>query len=150
MYLKYYIKCIKCGKTNSPYRSLGMCRVCYYKSEENKKIQRDSREKNKEKRKIRENEYLKEYLQRPYVKEKSRKRLDEKKYSGNREKAVERDNYKCTECGLTREQSYKLFGNDFCVVRIDGDPSNNELNNFKTLCRKCFQKNTVKKWKNKY
>ena len=28
---KYYDYCIKCGKNNSKYLAVGMCKVCYYK-----------------------------------------------------------------------------------------------------------------------
>jgi hypothetical protein len=56
----------------------------------------------------------------------------------SKEKAIERDQYSCVKCGLSREESEKKYGEDLCVARIDGNNENNELNNLETLCRKCF------------
>lgn len=137
---KYYVKCVNCGTVNSPHRSHGLCEKCYPKSEEFKRMQQNSREKNKERWKERERKYLTEYNKRPEVIEKHRRKADLKNFGGNREEAVARDNYRCTNCNLTREDSIKSGMGDLCVSRIDRNKNNNNLDNLQTLCRNCFSK----------
>jgi 5-methylcytosine-specific restriction endonuclease McrA len=69
---------------------------------------------------------------------------DKSYFSGNREKAIQRDGEKCTKCGLTRKQHFITFGKDITVHHIDGNgknnivkEKNNSLENLVTLCLKC-------------
>lgn len=137
---RLYTRCLDCGTTLIPHRGLGRCEKCYPKTECFKETQKRSRERNKGKWDKRLREYLKEYAQRPEVKERHRRRDDEKKYDGNREKAIERDDFRCAECGMSREESEKDFGQDLFVTRVDGNNQNNQLSNLKTVCKSCFNK----------
>ena len=66
--------------------------------------------------------------------------LDAERFGGNRQLALERDNWQCQECGLNNEQHIVIFGVGLHVHHIDGNKKNNVLENFKTLCMKCHRK----------
>lgn len=138
-----YEKCLMCGKTDTPHRSKGYCEKCYHKSDIFKSFQKKSHINNYEKRKKRNIEYYKDYLKRPEVIERNKKKNDLKFFDGNREKALSRDCYKCSECGISKEESLRKFKKDLFVVRISGD--SNDLDNLKTLCAKCHSSHVLKK-----
>lgn len=140
----HYAQCRMCGTTYIKHRSLGYCRNCYPRSKEVREMQMFSHYKNYEKRKTHIKEYSREYAQRDYVKKRSKIASDIKIYDGNREKAIERDKYKCVECGINREDCQERYGKDFFIRHIDNDKTNNNLENLKTLCYGCFQK--IIKW----
>ncbi len=48
-----------------------------------------------------------------------------------------RDNNKCQNCGMTREEHYDKYNLDIEVHHIDYDKTNNSKNNLITLCKKC-------------
>lgn len=129
--------CVVCRTTNSPYRSRGMCKDCYPKSELFKEAQRKSRMKNSDKWKKKQAEYNKEYLKRPEIIAHKERLRDLQLFGGNRNLALKRDLFQCTNCGLGIEQSEKFYGVSLYVTRIDGNKANNELSNLKTLCIKC-------------
>ncbi|UMX47608.1 MAG: hypothetical protein L7H18_04145 [Candidatus Nealsonbacteria bacterium DGGOD1a] len=137
---RFYLKCRNCGTTTTPHHSYGLCRNCYFKSDYFKDLVKASNERNAEKIKQKNKEYSKKYAQRPEVKKKMKEAWNLKHFGGNREKAIERDGFKCTRCGLDRGSSQKDHGKDLFVRHIDNDPKNNEINNLKTLCYKCFRK----------
>lgn len=63
-------------------------------------------------------------------------------FGGNREIALERDNWTCQECGMNNEQHILLFGRSITVDHIDGNgrnsnTQNNSLDNLITLCLRC-------------
>ncbi len=69
------------------------------------------------------------------------------RFGGNREKAIERDNHKCVDCGMTREEHLKIWNRDITVDHIDGNgcnkpasKKNNDMENLKTLCLICHGK----------
>lgn len=49
----------------------------------------------------------------------------------NRKKILERDGYKCSRCGISRE---------LCVHHIDQNSANADYSNLITLCRYCHKK----------
>lgn len=68
-----------------------------------------------------------------------RKADQEKLFGGNRTNTLERDHYRCVQCGRKRNLS---------VDHIDGDRSHNEMSNLQTLCFKCHgHKDGVRGWK---
>lgn len=139
---RYYNSCRECGTTAIKHQSYGLCRNCYIKSDIFKEISESSRLRNKEKWKEKQKKYAKEYHKRPRVIAKTRKKQDLIYFSGNREKTIKRDNYKCTICSLSREDSYKKHNRDFYVKRIKG--KSNNLDNLVALCFNCFQKKMMK------
>ncbi len=71
-------------------------------------------------------------------------------FGGNRIKALERDNYKCVKCGMTRDEHFLRWDRDITVDHIDGngrnvDKPNNKLNNLQTLCLTCHGKKDIKR-----
>lgn len=143
MWSRHYIKCRICSTTSVRHMSHGLCENCYYKSDIFKEMQSASRIRNIDKWREKQNKYSKQYSQRPEVIARNREREDRKKYGGNREKTIERDNFRCKECGMTREDSQKNLGRDLYVYHI-GSTKDNRLENLKTVCQKCHNKNTVK------
>lgn len=64
------------------------------------------------------------------------------RFGGNREKALERDSFKCTKCGMTREQHKHKYGRDITVDHVDNKGrnskiKNHDLSNLQTLCLPC-------------
>jgi 5-methylcytosine-specific restriction endonuclease McrA len=61
------------------------------------------------------------------------------KFWWTRTKALERDEYKCTECGLTNEESIQKFGRGLhvhhIIPRVEG--GSHRLENLRTLCEAC-------------
>lgn len=63
-------------------------------------------------------------------------------FGGNRQKALERDNWQCVECGMNQEQHIVIFGRSLTVDHIDGKGRNSKnpnhrLFNLQTLCCRC-------------
>lgn len=135
---RYYLRCRQCGTTSVKHQSAGLCRDCYLKSDYFKEINKASFERHREKRVRQQREYLREYAKRPEVIAKHRRQWDLKNYGGNAEKALQRDGYQCVACGMNRETSLREYGRDLYMRHVDNDASNNNLDNLKTLCRRCF------------
>lgn len=73
---------------------------------------------------------------------KHRDRVD---FGGNRQIALERDNFECQDCGMTQEQHIIVFSRGLNVDHIDGQGryskvKNNDLSNLRTLCFRCHGK----------
>ena len=78
------------------------------------------------------------------------------RFGGLREQVIQRDNGKCVDCGMSREEHKLQFGCDITVNHIDhqslrsnddkflGSP-NNDPNNLETLCLRCHGKKDGKK-----
>lgn len=47
------------------------------------------------------------------------------------------DNYTCQECGMTQDECKKKYNRILDVHHVDGDDTNNILENLITLCRSC-------------
>jgi len=67
---------------------------------------------------------------------------DRRRFGGNKQKALERDNFECQKCGMNQEQSIILFGQGLVAHHIDGQGygkkiQNNSLDNLQTLCFRC-------------
>lgn len=137
-----YNYCRKCGTTSIRHKCYGYCLRCLPKSDIFKKIQRESWRRNKSHRKKKYDLYLKEYLKRPEVILRNKKRWDLHNFGGNREKALIRDNYRCKICGITQEKSLERWGRDLYVNRLQ--KGNNELDNLLTSCKSCHTKIVLK------
>jgi len=77
-----------------------------------------------------------------YSNEQKMKCYDNKCYGGNRQLALQRDNWQCQECGMTNEQHILLFGEGITVHHKDGkgrysNEKNNDLDNLITKCIRC-------------
>lgn len=138
LWSRYYNKCRICETISVKHASHGLCENCYTKSDIFKDMQEASRMRNSYKWKKRQKEYSEEYKKRPEVIARIKERNDLLNFSGNREKAIKRDDYKCVICGLSRNESYERFQKDLYVKHING--TNNDLENLKTVCSYCFQK----------
>lgn len=138
-----YEKCIACGTTSVPHKNMGYCEACYTKSDHFKRIVKASFQRHKEARVKKMQEYLERYNNKPEVKERQRKKNDEINFGGNREKALERDNYTCTNCGITQKESYIKYKRDLYVEHKEG--KSNELNNLITVCKVCHSEKVLKK-----
>lgn len=64
-----------------------------------------------------------------------------------RQKIIKRDDFKCIQCGLTREQHYEKYGRDLSVNHIKpfhqfGGKNElaNKPSNLETLCDSCHTK----------
>lgn len=113
-----YNHCRECGTIVIKHHSYGYCRQCYPKTRIFKELQESSRLRHIEKR----NKHIREH----YI-------------GGNREKAIIRDRKRCRECGLSREENYRKYDEDFRVIHVN-DKKDHSLNNLLTLCRECFYK----------
>lgn len=140
----HYNNCRECGTTAIKHQGHGLCKNCYLKSSIFKEICEASRLRNKERWKKKQREYAKEYGQRSEVIEKRKRQNDIKKFDGNREKAIVRDNYMCQICNITQKESLEKIGRDLYVVHIN-DTKNNNLDNLVTICKRCHNKKMAKK-----
>lgn len=140
---RHYNCCRNCGTTTIRHRGHGLCEKCYYKSNYHKENQEAYRLRNLDKIRKRQKEYHRSYNKRFKVIEKNRKYWDSKYFNGNREKAMQRDSYKCRFCGMTQRESYDELGRDLYVSHID-DIRNNSLENLITLCQKCHNRILIK------
>lgn len=133
--------CPICGIEFMPTRNKQVCcsDKCAYR-----KIYLDNPEKHREQsRRWRQNnpERAKEIdrnkrkLRKEHYKEMNDKYHDETRFGGNREKALERDGYKCVLCGEVNEVS--VHHKD-CSGQTD--KPNHELDNLITLCKSCHTK----------
>lgn len=104
-------------------------------------------------------EYQKEYYkknkqkvhkrQKEYYKNNKEDRIERTKiyndnswFAGNKERALERDNWQCQNCGINQEQHIIIFGRRISVHHKDGNgrntqDKNNNLDNLQTLCIRC-------------
>jgi 5-methylcytosine-specific restriction endonuclease McrA/DNA-directed RNA polymerase specialized sigma24 family protein len=135
-----YDRCRSCRTTAVPHEALGYCEDCYHKSAEFKEMQKKSHEKYSEGRKDKVKAYMKEYTKRPEVIAKMKSRASLATHGGNREKALERDSYRCSNCEITSQGAIQRYGRDLYVWHKDGNLKNNSLDNLETLCANCFLK----------
>jgi 5-methylcytosine-specific restriction endonuclease McrA len=89
------------------------------------------------------------------IRVRTRRYRDEQFFDGKRESVMKRDNFKCAECGLSRQEHYKKYGDDLDIHHKDGkgrqsDIKNNRLSNLITLCHMChMKKHFIGYWKNR-
>ncbi len=99
-------------------------------------------------RHLRVNEY-KARIADSHKKKLAKAHRDKRNFGGNREKAIERDSYKCVKCGMTRQEHIDNYGEDITVDHIDKNGryskvKNHDLNNLQTLCLPCHLKKDAK------
>ena len=123
------MKCKKCKKREA--KSKGFCVSCYHKN---------YRKNNEgEIKKYREEKYKRNVVE---IKEDQKHQRNRIRFGGNRYLALERDNYQCQHCGMSREQHFILFNKSLTVDHIDKNginskEKNNDLDNLMTLCFRC-------------
>lgn len=137
-----YEKCRSCETTFVPHRNKGFCEDCYPKSDHFKQMAKASFLKHIDARKKKSREYQEKYQARPEVRERVRQQNDKINFGGNREAALERDNFKCTKCGITQKDSYNEYNKDLYVEHKEG--KNNDLGNLITVCKTCHNKKVLK------
>lgn len=102
---------------------------------------------------IREDNRKRKHLYRGRYKEYNKKYLqeyiDSSRFGGNRKEVLERDNYKCVQCGMSNEEHLDAWGREITVDHIDGngrgsEEKNNSLDNLQTLCLSCHGKKDIK------
>ncbi|MFH0892484.1 MAG: HNH endonuclease [Candidatus Falkowbacteria bacterium] len=120
-----YDKCVDCGTTEKKHVSRGRCVDCsrkflYHYNLKRKKSIKKAGEKWRKANpdKIRA------------INKKAAKKLLEKVYGGNRERALIRDGYKCFNCRVSKDET------TLCTTRLD-QAGDYVLDNLVTLCRKC-------------
>ncbi len=69
---------------------------------------------------------------------------DNREFGGMSQEVLERDNFQCTKCGMSQEQSIILFNNKLSVHHEDGNGrrksfKNNDINNLYTICMRCHK-----------
>ena len=144
--MKY--KCKECGAEITKGKANGMClcRICWRRQNDKKnakKIKRQSlarRNKNPEKYTAYRKKWRAENPERSKMLDDLSR--DRKRFGGNKQKALERDNFQCQECGMTQEQHFILYNHSLAVHHIDGKGhdcvvKNNDLDNLITLCFRC-------------
>lgn len=70
-------------------------------------------------------------------KKKKRNYIAVKGWQGFKEMAFENDNHKCRKCGITQGEHLVKYKVRLSVDHINGDTSNNILDNLQTLCLIC-------------
>ena len=120
MWSKMFDACVRCGRTAYKHVSKGLCNSCYLS---------DYRQSHAaELKDMKHRWYLKNVT--PLAAKLKREQFH---FSGMREAALQRDNYKCCDCGTTEKL---VVHHTDCNGRGSKSP-NNALRNLKTLCRAC-------------
>jgi len=129
----------------------------YNKKPRVKEKKKQSDKKYREKNKERLNAWKKEWYKRNREKVKSkvveyrkthkelcrktkRKYWDNKRFGGNREFVLQRDNWECQDCGMTNEQHILIFGYRLDVHHINGKEEDAIRENLISLCKRCHTK----------
>lgn len=133
-----YDECKSCGLTRNKHRSYGYCTECYWTSAPFKELQKKSYLKHIDKRKRHNSIYLKEYYKRPEVVQRLKVKSDNELFSGNRDAALEQGGFRCTVCGISRDEQLSRYGKDLKVRHLDNDKDNNNLENLAAMCDSCF------------
>jgi len=71
-----------------------------------------------------------------------KKKKDLERFGGNKEKALERDGYRCVGCGISEEEHKGIKGRGLYTHHVNGEgrgnsTPDNRLENLITLCGKC-------------
>lgn len=116
LFMQHYKQCVSCGTTERRVIAKGLCRKCY---DERWLSSRPN--------------YKHNWYVNNVTPEMQQERREQSNFSGNRQAALERDNYRCVKCGLRSLLT---------VHHKDGngrgsEQPNNTLDNLETLCRCC-------------
>lgn len=73
------------------------------------------------------------------------------RFSGKRLIVLERDKYKCLDCGMTQTEHMDTWNKSLTINHIDGNgrnsiKPNNDLDNLETLCLRCHGKKDGPRW----
>jgi 5-methylcytosine-specific restriction endonuclease McrA len=152
-------KCNNCDNeiTQRRKEGSGLCRKCWRRNNDKKNAKKIKRQ--VQARKLKNPKKYAEYGRK--WKENNLERAkqlwaeskDRKRFGGNRQEVLERDNFQCQECGMTQEQHFILYNKCIAIHHIDGkgiysEVKNNNLDNLITLCYRChmlIHKNPDKK-----
>lgn len=88
-------------------------------------------------RKLDSQRYYRNKQKRHEVSEKAR---DKREYGGLRKIVLLRDKHCCIICGIDQKTHKQKYKHDLNVDHIDGNKTNNNLDNFQTLCVSCHMK----------
>lgn len=76
------------------------------------------------------------------------------RFGGNRQKALQRDNYTCVSCDMTNDEHIEKYNRSITVDHIDGRGrntdkkyANHDLSNLQTLCLSCHGKKDIERRK---
>ena len=116
--------CESC-KQKKPLFVKGSCRKCYDKKHK-EKILKNHREWDR---------------RNPHKKKESSNNFH---FGGNRELALERDNWTCQECGMSQEKCIVMFNRQLSIhhkdengLNVSKEEKNNDLDNLITICTRC-------------
>lgn len=130
------VACLTCGNTFTPSKYRKDQVYCGSKClNKAMGIRQTSQEGYKEKKSLYDMQYRKVHADKK--RELNIKYKDNIRFGGNGSKAMERDGYKCTECGKTNRRALVVHHKDHSG---SSDNPNNELSNLVTLCRSCHMK----------
>ena len=138
--------CLVCDK---PAQCKYLCMVHY-----NEKYMKDYFDKWKKNNKKHMKEWRKNYVpSRKYSYKnfnKSIESMHKKRFGGLREKVIQRDNEKCIECGMTRQEHKDTWDRDITVDHYDGEGRNSNspnhtMENLQTLCLRCHGKKDIQR-----
>lgn len=81
---------------------------------------------------------------------KSIESMHKKRFGGLREAVIQRDEQKCVECDMTRQEHKNRWGRDLTVNHIDGNgryslEQNNDDSNLETLCLVCHSRKDIQR-----
>ncbi len=94
---------------------------------------------------IKHKDRLNKEAKKKHTPESRRKVWDNSMFGGNKQQALERDNFQCQDCGMNQETHIALFGIWLNVHHKDGQGKNakvknNNLDNLITLCHRCHSR----------
>lgn len=115
--------CMRCKKTGT--HATNLCRKCYDITNKDiiLKQHREWGRKNRDKQRESQDNFL---------------------FNGNRELALERDNWTCQECGMSQEKCIVMFNRQLSIhhkdengLPVPKEEKNNSLDNLITMCTRC-------------
>lgn len=139
MWTRRYRSCISCQTTDRPHVARGLCARCYLKK---------YRESPKNSERIKQLKH--KWYRKNVTPEIARQRREEKHFGGNRQAALKRDRYRCTECNEDDVNQLTVHHKDG-AGRGHSSP-NNYLKNLVTLCRACHARehHSILGWSRNY
>ena len=128
-------KCLGCGTIEVKHKGNGLCRRCWHNEwvRNHQEQRREHKQREYRKNRKRYQEGQKRYADEHKAELKSywQQWHRDRNFGGNYEKVLDRDGGKCLLCGSKKS---------IIVHHVDENRQNNEMDNLRTLCRKCHPK----------